>query len=63
MMSALDTALAGLTAFAKKLDVSAHNVANVNTDEFKKSRAEFLEVEPGACSPSSKRMIRPGRRS
>jgi flagellar basal-body rod protein FlgC len=51
MMSALDTALAGLTAFAKKLDVSAHNVANVNTDGFKKSRTEFVEAGTGGVSP------------
>ncbi|MFO0706097.1 MAG: flagellar basal body rod C-terminal domain-containing protein [Nitrospira sp.] len=51
MMSALDTALSGLTAFAKKIEVSAHNVANVNTDGFKKSRTEFVEAGPGGVLP------------
>jgi len=32
-------AISALTALDRKLDVTANNVANVNTDEFKKSRA------------------------
>jgi flagellar hook protein FlgE len=47
MISAIHTALSGLTAFAKQMEVSAHNVANVNTDEFKKSRTDLVELE--AC--------------
>ena len=50
-MSAIDTALSGLTAFAKKLDVSANNVANVNTDGFHKSRVESVEVGTGGVLP------------
>lgn len=51
MISAIHTALSGLTAFAKQIEVSAHNVANVNTDGFKKSRTEFVEVEVGGVLP------------
>ena len=51
MISAIHTALSGLTAFAKQVEVSAHNVANVNTDGFKKSRTEFVEVETGGVLP------------
>jgi flagellar basal-body rod protein FlgC len=51
MISAIHTALSGLTAFAKQLDVVSHNVANVNTDGFKKSRTEFVEVETGGVLP------------
>ena len=47
MISAIHTALSGLTAFAKQLEVSANNVANVNTDEFKKSNTEFVETAGG----------------
>lgn len=51
MISAIHTALSGLTAFAKQTEVSAHNVANVNTDGFKKSRTELVEVEAGGVLP------------
>lgn len=51
MISAIHTALSGLAAFAKQLEVSAHNVANVNTDGFKRSRTEFVEVETGGVLP------------
>ena len=51
MITAIHTALSGLTAFAKQIEVVAHNVANVNTDGFKKSRAEFVEVESGGVLP------------
>ncbi len=37
-------ALTGLAAAQKDLDVTAHNIANVNTTGFKESRAEFADV-------------------
>lgn len=51
MISAIHTALSGLSAFGKQLDVSAHNVANVNTDGFKSSRTEFVEAQSGGVLP------------
>jgi flagellar hook protein FlgE len=51
MISAVHTALSGLTAFAKQIDVVAHNVANVNTDGFKKSEAAFVEAQGGGVLP------------
>jgi flagellar hook protein FlgE len=47
MMSAMHTALSGLAANAKQAEVTAHNVANVNTDGFKKSHTEFVSVQTG----------------
>lgn len=38
------TALSGLNAATSHLDVTAHNVANVQTAGFKESRAEFADV-------------------
>jgi flagellar basal-body rod protein FlgC len=35
--------LSALKAFGKKMDVIANNVANVETEEFKKSRATLVE--------------------
>ena len=51
MISAIHTALSGLTAFSKQIEVVAHNVANVNTDGFKKSRTEFVEIPIGGVLP------------
>ncbi len=38
------TALSGLTAASKDLQVTGNNIANANTTGFKKSRAEFSDV-------------------
>ncbi|HMS84938.1 MAG TPA: flagellar basal body rod C-terminal domain-containing protein [Nitrospira sp.] len=51
MISAIHTALSGLAAVGKQIDVVAHNVANLNTDAFKKSRTEFVEVQTGGVLP------------
>lgn len=37
--------LSALQAFSTGMQVSAHNIANVNTDEFHASRARFAEAE------------------
>ena len=55
MISAIHTALSGLAAFGKQIEVVAHNVANLNTDGFKKSRTEFLEVQTGGVLPVLKK--------
>jgi flagellar basal-body rod protein FlgC len=47
MIGAIHSALSGLTAFSTQVAVTAHNVANVTTDGFKKSRTELIAVESG----------------
>jgi flagellar hook protein FlgE len=51
MLSAIQTALSGLAAFTKQVEVTGHNVANVNTNGFKKSRTELVAVETGEVLP------------
>ncbi|MBI3807181.1 MAG: flagellar biosynthesis protein FlgC [Nitrospirae bacterium] len=51
MIGAIHSALSGLTAFSTQIDVTAHNVANVMTNEFKRSRTEFVAVETGGVLP------------
>jgi len=51
MISAIHTALTGLTAFGKQLEVVAHNIANVNTDGFKKLRTTFVEAPTSGVLP------------
>lgn len=56
MLKSLNTAATGMQAQQTNLDVVANNMANVNTNGFKKSRAEFEDLmyqtqkEPGAAS-------------
>lgn len=45
-VNTLHVAVAGLAANAAQAAVSAHNIANINTDGFKKSRAT---IEAGAA--------------
>ena len=47
MIFSVNSNLSALRAFGVKMGVSANNVANVNTDEFKKSRA-ILQEGPGS---------------
>ncbi|MCP9448174.1 MAG: flagellar basal body protein [Nitrospira sp.] len=51
MISAIYTALSGLTAFAQQLNVSAYNLANLNTDNFKRSETQFVEARSGGVFP------------
>jgi len=51
MISAIHTALSGLFGFSKRTEVTAHNVANISTDGFKKSRTEFVALETGGVLP------------
>ncbi|MBN8549527.1 MAG: flagellar basal body rod protein FlgG, partial [Deltaproteobacteria bacterium] len=54
MIRALYTSASGMNAQETNIDVIANNLANVNTNSFKKSRADFQDlmyeyvVEPGA---------------
>ncbi len=56
MMKALNTAATGMQAQQQNLDVLSNNLANVSTNGFKKSRAEFEDLmyqtqkEPGQAT-------------
>ena len=47
MIGAIHSALSGLIAFSTQVSVTANNLANVNTDGFKKSRTELIAMEFG----------------
>jgi flagellar basal-body rod protein FlgC len=47
MIGAIHSALSGLIAFSSQIGVTAHNVANVNTNGFKKSQTELIAQETG----------------
>lgn len=52
--------LSGLRALDKKMEVTANNVANANTDGFKKDRIEFQEVSPAGVSVTISKTAEPG---
>lgn len=47
MLNPIEISLTGLRAFSRKLGVSAHNVANVNTDGFRPGRTQMVEEARG----------------
>lgn len=59
-MQAFGIALTALAAFDKKLDVTANNVANANTNNFKKSRVELQENADGGVKVTISRDNSPG---
>lgn len=60
MVPALDAATSALQAFSQKLGITAGNIANVNTDGFKKSRAVFQEGPNGEVEVREQPMNMPG---
>ncbi len=60
MSNAMNIALTGLRTFEKKLDVTANNTVNVNTDGFKKSRAEMQEACPAGVKVTISKSDEPG---
>ncbi|MGQ5525385.1 hypothetical protein ACUHMQ_19270 [Chitinimonas sp. PSY-7] len=45
-ISAIGTALSGIQGYQRALDVSAHNVANMLTTDFKARQPDFSEAAP-----------------
>ena len=60
MSEAINTALSALGATLRKLDVTANNIANANTQDFKKSRASFEETAPAGVKVTISRVETPG---
>jgi flagellar hook protein FlgE len=60
MSQAINAALSALGAFGIKLGVTANNIANINTDGFKKSRAILKDAYPFGVTVSISRVDTPG---
>ena len=60
MVNGINSALSGLLAHEKKLEVSSNNVANINTDDFKKSRATLQEEANGGVTVDIQKVETPG---
>ncbi len=59
-VSALHVAASGLAANAAKAAVSAYNIVNANTDEFKKNRATIESNETGGPEARINKSNTPG---
>ena len=60
MIDATSSAVTAMKAFQKKLTVAANNVANVNTDEYKKSRVTLTEGQHGGVAATVGLVDTPG---
>ena len=62
MIPSVNSAISALQAYKSKLRVTANNIVNVNTDEFKKSRAIQKEGGNGDVQVNIERVNTPGHR-
>lgn len=60
MIYPVSNALSALNAFRKKMDVTANNIANVNTDNFKKNRVNIQEGSSGGAQTNIQQINTPG---
>ncbi len=60
MTSVFDVSLSGLRAFARKLEASAHNVANVSTDGFKRLEVTAADQPDGGVRTTVEEVAAPG---
>ncbi|HOD35409.1 MAG TPA: flagellar basal body rod C-terminal domain-containing protein [Syntrophales bacterium] len=60
MSPAFGIALSAIRALFTKLDATANNIANTNTDGFKKSRVDIQESAPGGVKVSISTIDTPG---
>jgi len=59
-MSGINATMSALLGFQKKVETTAHNVANVNTDAFKRTKATLNEGENGGVTVTLQQMNEPG---
>ena len=59
MISGMNAALTGVLAHQRQVDTASHNLANLSTDGFKKSRV-VMEDQPGGVRAETQRVETPG---
>lgn len=60
MISGIHSALSGLTAIQKKIEATANNMANINTDGYKKTRVTLQAQEPQGIEAITQQIQTPG---
>jgi len=62
MISAVNSTVSALQAYKTQMEVTSNNVANVNTEGFKKSKATLKEGDNGDVQVDVNRVDTPGHR-
>jgi flagellar hook protein FlgE len=62
MISPVNSTVSALQAYNRQLEVTSNNIANVNTDEFKKSKATLKEAANGGVQVDIRQVDTPGHR-
>ena len=62
MISAVNSTVSALQAYKTQMQVTSNNVANVNTEGFKKSKATLKEGDNGDVQVDVNRVNTPGHR-
>lgn len=62
MISAVNSTVSALQAYKTQMQVTSNNVANVNTEGFKKSKATLKEGDNGDVQVAVNRVNTPGHR-
>ena len=62
MISSIGGTVSALRVYRQKMEVTADNIANVNTEQFKKSKATVIEGLNGDVQLNVKRVKTPGYR-
>ena len=62
MISPLNSTISALQAYKSQMEVTSNNIANVNTEGFKKSKATLQEGTNGAVQVDIKQVDTPGHR-
>lgn len=60
MITAYQSALSGLQAFGKKIHANANNIANANTESFKKSTVTLSSTQPHGVKANVGKLDTPG---
>ncbi len=60
MIGSMGTSVAALKALGTKMDVTAKNVANINSEGYKKSRATLNDAANGGVTVDVERIDTPG---
>lgn len=60
MTSAINAAMSGLQAYSQQLQKTGNNIANLNTESFKKDRVLLSEKQPEGVSASVEKVDTPG---
>ena len=60
MISGIQSALSGLQAFSEKIENNANNIANMNTDGFKKNRVVLSAQYPQGVKTTLEKVEAPG---